>query len=41
MLKNLILLTKVILFNFISDGINTYGIVVMFIAAMKYLKLQK
>ena len=28
-------------FKFISDGINTYGIVVLVIAVMKHLKLQK
>lgn len=33
-------LTKVPL-NFISDGINTYGMVVMVVAFMRHLKLQK
>lgn len=28
-------------FKFISDGINTYGIIVMFVAAIRHLKMQK
>lgn len=37
---SLTLLTKVLL-KFISDGINTYGMVVMIVAFMRHLKLQK
>lgn len=29
------------LFKFISDGINTYGVVVMVVAAVRHLKIQK
>lgn len=27
--------------NFISDGINTYAMIIMFLAAIKHLKLEK